>query len=161
MCRGLCVTYKTGLGLDDWIYCTLSVHNTQDYRQYRTIAIIHTLQFAVAHALGFSVFTSHSLAMDLSQPHCYFKSLVKSCHSLVPFLPLFCSCQFQRLDSIRFLCSQAHILAGWHLETQLFTPRLLFSTRSASSVSFYNPLAQTPRKTLPVLLMRRVYCAIA
>jgi hypothetical protein len=40
-----------------------------------------------------------------------------SFHSLIPFLPLFCNCQFPKLDSIQFLCSQAHILAGWHLET--------------------------------------------
>jgi hypothetical protein len=38
--------------------------------------------------------------------------------SLIPFLLLFCSCQFRRLDSIPF---QAHILAGWHPETRLFT----------------------------------------
>jgi hypothetical protein len=44
-----------------------------------------------------------------------------SFHSLIPFLPLFCNCQFQRLDSIQFLCSQAHILAGWSHETRLFT----------------------------------------
>jgi hypothetical protein len=33
-----------------------------------------------------------------------------SCHSLVPFLPLFCSCQFQRLDSIQL---QAPKLISW------------------------------------------------
>jgi hypothetical protein len=37
------------------------------------------------------------------------------------FLPLFCNCQCRRLDSIQFLCSQAHILAGWRLETQLIS----------------------------------------
>jgi hypothetical protein len=53
---------------------------------------------------------------------CYFKSHLKSsCHSLILFLPLFCRCQFRRLDSIQFLCSQAHILAGWRLETRLCT----------------------------------------
>jgi hypothetical protein len=41
-------------------------------------------------------------------------------HSLIPFLPSFCSCQFQRLDWIQFLHSQSQILAGWHLETLLF-----------------------------------------
>jgi hypothetical protein len=30
-CRGLCVTYKTGSGLDDWIYWHL-IHTTRDYR---------------------------------------------------------------------------------------------------------------------------------
>jgi hypothetical protein len=44
-----------------------------------------------------------------------------SFHSLIPFLPIFCNCQFRRLDSIQFLCSQALILTGWRLETQLST----------------------------------------
>jgi hypothetical protein len=26
---GGCVTYKTGFGLDDWIYCTLYIHNSE------------------------------------------------------------------------------------------------------------------------------------
>jgi hypothetical protein len=26
--EGLCVTYKTGFGLDDWIYCTLYIHKS-------------------------------------------------------------------------------------------------------------------------------------
>jgi hypothetical protein len=44
-----------------------------------------------------------------------------SCHSLIHFLPLFCSCQVWRLDTISFFCSQAYILAGWRPETRLFT----------------------------------------
>jgi hypothetical protein len=27
-CRKLLVTYTTGFGLDDWIYCTLYIHNS-------------------------------------------------------------------------------------------------------------------------------------
>jgi hypothetical protein len=42
-----------------------------------------------------------------------------SLHRLIPFLPLFCSCQFRKLDSVEFLCSQAHIPADWRLQTQL------------------------------------------
>jgi hypothetical protein len=38
---------------------------TPDYRQYGAIAILHTFQFTVTHALGFSVFTSRILATDL------------------------------------------------------------------------------------------------
>jgi hypothetical protein len=58
------------------------------HRQYRAIAILHALQFTVAHTLGFSVFTSSLLAMDLSQSHWHFKSHMKSTwHSLSPFLP--------------------------------------------------------------------------
>jgi hypothetical protein len=97
-----CVTYKTCFGLIDWIYCTLYIHAVRDYRQHSAIAILHTFQFSVTHALGYSAFTSRILATDVSQCHCHFKSHVKSsCHSLIPFLPLFCRCQFRRLDSTR------------------------------------------------------------
>jgi hypothetical protein len=82
------LTYKTGFGLDDWIY-NLHIHTVQDYWQYNTIAILHTFQFTVAHALEFSAFTSHILATDLSQSHCNFKSHMKSSlHHLIPFLAL-------------------------------------------------------------------------
>jgi hypothetical protein len=47
-----------------------------------------------------------------------------SFHRLIPFLPLFCNCQFRRLDCIQFLCSHAHILADWRLETRLDSTRL-------------------------------------
>jgi hypothetical protein len=109
------VTYKTGSGLDDWIYWHRT-HTTRDYRQYSTIADLQTSQFTFTHALGFSIF----LATDLQQPHCHFKlHITSSFHRLIPFLPLFCNCQFRRLGSIQFLCSQAHILADWRLETLL------------------------------------------
>jgi hypothetical protein len=66
--RGLPVTYKTGSGLDDWIYYTLYIapytFTTQDYRQYKAIADLHTLQFTVTRSLWFSVFTSRILATD-------------------------------------------------------------------------------------------------
>jgi hypothetical protein len=62
--RVLCVTYKTGSGLDDWIYWHL-IHTTRDYRQYGAISDLHTLQFTVTHALGFSIFTSRILATGL------------------------------------------------------------------------------------------------
>jgi hypothetical protein len=117
----LCVTCKTGSGLDNWIYWHL-VHTNRDYGEYSVISDLHTLQFTVTQALGFSLFTSRILTTDLLQSHCRFKSHMKSSfHSLIPFLPLFCSCQFRKLDSIQFLCSQAHILAACHLETRLST----------------------------------------
>jgi hypothetical protein len=61
-------------------------------------------------------------------------------HSLIPFLPLFCNCQFRRIDSIQFLCSRVHILTGWRLETQL---TLLKQTL------LYNNFARTKQKTQP------------
>jgi hypothetical protein len=95
----LCVTYKTGSGLDDLIYWHL-IHSTGNYRQYSAITDLHNLQFTVTHALGFSVFTSHILATDLQQSHCHFKSHMKtSLHSLTPFLALFGTCQFRTLSS--------------------------------------------------------------
>jgi hypothetical protein len=109
-----------------WIgWLDLLAHNTRNYNQYSAIVDLHALQFTVTHALGFSVLTSRVPAEDLQQSHCHFKSHMKSSlHSLIPFLPLFCSCQFRTLDSIQFLCSQAHILAGWRLESRLSSSQL-------------------------------------
>jgi hypothetical protein len=65
--------------------------------KYSAIAILHTFSSPIAHALGFSAFTNRILA---TESHCNFNSHMKSSwHSLIPFLPLFCSCQFRRLDS--------------------------------------------------------------
>jgi hypothetical protein len=73
-----------------------------------------------------------------------------SFYSLIPFLPLFCSCQFRRLDSIQFLCSQAHMLAGWSLETRL---TLLNWT------ILYNCFARTKQKTQPLCCWEGVFTA--
>jgi hypothetical protein len=96
----------------------LHSHNSglQAIRRYR---YCHTFQFTVTFTLGFSDFTSRISATELQLSHCHFESHVKSSfHSLIPLLPLFCSCQFRRLDSIQF---QAHFPAGWRPETQPFT----------------------------------------
>jgi hypothetical protein len=57
------------------------------------------------------------------QSHWYFKSHVKSsCHSLTHFLPLFCSCQFWRLDySLNdFLCPCITPWQGPHVKHSLY-----------------------------------------
>jgi hypothetical protein len=142
-------------GLSDWIYWHL-IHTARDYRQYSAIANLHTLQFAVTRALRFSVFTSRIMATVLYQSHCHFKSQMKSSfHSLTHFLPLICSYQFWRLDSIQFLCSQAHISAGWRLETRLDLTRLLFSTLCCWTL-LYNHFARTTQKTESLLLRKCV-----
>jgi hypothetical protein len=135
---------------------------TQDYRQYSAITILHTFQFTVIHALEFSVFTSCILEPDLSQSHYNFKSTMKSSfHSLIHSLPLFCNSQFQRLNTIPILCSQAHILAGCHPKTWVFTtPLLLYCSLLTSSVSFYNHSAWIPQKTQPLLLRRHIYWSV-
>jgi hypothetical protein len=121
----------------DWIngFIASYTFTTRDYRQYSAIAILHTFQFTVAPALGFSGFTSRILATDLSQSHCHFKSYMKSSyHTLIPSLPLFCTCQFD----------------SWLLfSTLLYCRTLLITTLNG------------PRRKQPVLLTRRVYRAVA
>jgi hypothetical protein len=91
---------------------------TQRYRY------LHTFQFTVTHALGLSDFTSRILTTDLSQSHCHFKLQVKSSlHILIAFLPLSCSCQLRRFDSIPSI-------APWD-------PRYLASRRTPRKTPFY------------------------
>jgi hypothetical protein len=42
------------------------VTSSFNYNQYSDIAVLHTFQFTVAHAVGFPVFTSRLLATDLN-----------------------------------------------------------------------------------------------
>jgi hypothetical protein len=89
--------------------------------KYSAIAILRSFQVTVTHAIGFSVFTSRIFATDLSQFHYHVKSHTKSSlQNLTHFLP-FRSYQFWKLDSIQFLWSKVHILAGWRLEIRLFS----------------------------------------
>jgi hypothetical protein len=131
---------------------------------YSAIADLRTVQFTVTHALWFSVFTS-ILATDLQQSHCHFKSHIKSSsHSLVPFLPLFCSCQLSSVPS-----SQAHLPAGWSLEldslldstTTLFWRTLpynhLHGTRRKHSVCCTDPLPSSVRPIARVCFRGNVF----
>jgi hypothetical protein len=121
---------------------------TRDYRQYSSVAILHALQFTFTHALGFSVFTSRILATDLYPSHCQLKSHMKfSFHSLMPFLPLFCNCEFRRLDSVQFLCSQAHILAGWRLGSRLHSRQQLTQMNSSSAELSHLPTTSSSQLT--------------
>jgi hypothetical protein len=56
--KWLRISYNTGFELGNWI-CWHLIPSTRDYGQYSAIADLHTLQFTVTHALGFSVFTAH------------------------------------------------------------------------------------------------------
>jgi hypothetical protein len=62
-CRGLHVTYRWlldwSIGFIDTLYTVLV-----NYRPNSAIAVLHTSQFTVTHALGFSVFASRILATD-------------------------------------------------------------------------------------------------
>jgi hypothetical protein len=134
------VTLRGHLWDEFCIECLHLLHllhsHTQDGRQYSAIPDLHTLQFTVAHELRFSVFTSRIPATDLSQSHCNFISHVEfSCHSLIPFLPLFCNCHFRKLDSIQFLTSR---LSG--------VPKLDYSASSRLLCLFITPRHGPRRK---------------
>jgi hypothetical protein len=124
-------------------------------RNYSAVADLHALQFTVTHALGFPAFTSRILATDLQQSHCNFKSHIKSSlHSLIPFLPFLLNhlrLPSPELDPVLFLCSQAHILAGWRLETRL---TLL------SRTLHYNHFARITHKTQPLYCWEGVFIAL-
>jgi hypothetical protein len=60
-------TNKMGSSWDDWIFTSWVTHSllvTLTHRQYSAIADIHTFQFTVAHAIGFSPSTSRILATN-------------------------------------------------------------------------------------------------
>jgi hypothetical protein len=128
--------------LDDWIswHLILSTRNYKQLQRYRV----------TVHELEFSVFTSPILTTDLCKSHCHFKSHMKSSfHSLIPFLPIFCNCQFRRLDSVQFLCSQAY--PGW-LASRNFTVILNWTL-------LYNHFARTTQKTQFLYFWEGVFAA--
>jgi hypothetical protein len=132
------VTYKTCFGVDDCIYWHL-IHWTRDYRQLQRYRYFHTSQFTIKHALGFSVFTSRILATDFIRVSLSLQTTTKfSFHSLLPLLSLFCNCQFRRLDSFQFLCSQV-------ISRQVGVSKL----DSIQLIFLYNHIARTTRKTQP------------
>jgi hypothetical protein len=71
------VAYRTGFGLDEWIYCTLYIHNSglQIIQRSR-----YSTHFAVHRSTRTRIpaFTSRILATELQQSHCHFKSHMKS-----------------------------------------------------------------------------------
>jgi hypothetical protein len=111
------VTYKTGSGLEDWIYCALYIHTVRDYRHYKcyrycTHFPVHSYMRTRILILNFRI-----PATELSQSHCTFNSHMKcSWDSLIPFLSF-------RLNHLRLLSPE--------LDPVLF--RLLFCTLSALS----------------------------
>jgi hypothetical protein len=96
------------------------------------LSLLHTLQFTVTHTLAFSVSTGHN-RLTVTSNHTW--SILYTVQ--FPFLPLFWDCQIRSLWSIQFLYYQAHILAGWRVETRLDSTRL-DSTRLDSTTVLYS-----------------------
>jgi hypothetical protein len=141
--------------LDDWIYCTLYIHTLWECAQYSAIAILHTFQFTVTHALGFSVFTSRILATDLSQCHWHFKSHLKSYwYSLIPFLTLLLN--HLRLPSIEL--DPILFLLDYFTSRLMFSNPLYISPRRLT-VPSYNSSVRTSRKT-PSSIVKNSYLLV-
>jgi hypothetical protein len=122
VCGGVCVTSRKGFRLDELIYWH-RIYTTRDYRQYSAITELHNLQFTVTYALGFSVFISRILATD----SIIISLSLQISHELFFAQPnSFLAIILPTANSIQFLCSQAHIPAGWRLETRLFSAELFF-----------------------------------
>jgi hypothetical protein len=87
-----CVCVGGGVDSMIWFIDTYTFTQFGTTGNYSAIAILHALQFTVAHALGFSVFTSRILATDLLQSSCHFKWHMKSSlHRLIPLFPFLLS----------------------------------------------------------------------
>jgi hypothetical protein len=137
------------IGLIDTLY----IHRTLDYRQYNTIAILPTLQFTVAHALGFSVFTSPILATDfitvslsLQITHGILCSQPNS------FLAIILQLQIPK-TRLRSLPSSYPGRLASRNSTELFYSRLplLYSAVCCLTLP-YNHFARTMQKTQPYCL---------
>jgi hypothetical protein len=127
------VTYRRVL---NW---TIGFIDNSELQAITVLSLIYTLRSSPLHMHYGSQSSLVVSWQRIYNRHCHFKSHVKSSfHSLIPFLPLFCSCQFRRLDSIQFLCSQAHTTAGWHIETRL---------TSLNWTLLYNHFERTTQKT--------------
>jgi hypothetical protein len=154
------VTYKTGFRVHDWIYWVLYIHTVRGYRQYSAIAILHSLQFTVTHALGSSASTSRILATDLLQiTYGVFFSQPRSCLAIILQLPI----PKIGLNSISVLpSSYVGRLASWNSTLHSQLPLLSYCSSHysvPSSVSFYNTSTRTTQKTT-FIVRRRVYCSV-
>jgi hypothetical protein len=141
--------------LDDWIYWLL-IHTTRNYRQYRGIADLHTLQFTVTHALGFSVFTSRILVTDfitaslsLQITHEVFLSLPNYFLAIILQLPI----SKTRLNSNPLLPSS--------YPDRLASRNSNFQSTAPLPCLLYNYFERTTQKTQPLLLEMRSYSAVA
>jgi hypothetical protein len=96
----VCVTYR--LVWIGWLDLLTPYTQHSELQAITALPLISALYSSqLQSTLGFSVFNSRFLAMDLLQSHCNFNSHMKySLHSLIPFLPphsiLCCNCRLRK-----------------------------------------------------------------
>jgi hypothetical protein len=145
------VTYKTGSGLDDWIYWHL-MHTPREYRQYSAIVDLHTLQSTVTH-YG----SQFSLAVSwqrIYKYHCHLKPHMKSLFA-VKFLSCHYSATVNSEDSTQF-SSSAPKLISWRvgvpkLDSTLLSLSLMLRPTVSRPVclGIKHPFGLTTRFLLP------------
>jgi hypothetical protein len=87
---------------------------------YNAIAILHTFQSTVAHALGFSIFTSHLLAMDLNTEISTSNHCEVSCHFVFNHYVLLCPNLYStNLHNSLRTCSTLVLVLSTALHTNL------------------------------------------
>jgi hypothetical protein len=104
-------------------------HSARNYKWNNDIADLRSLQFAVTHTLGFSVFTSRILATDLYQFHCNYNTYkVFKSNDNVQLIRFY-------LFSIIFNCRLKRLLQFWFQLT--WDPRYIASGRSQRKHCFH------------------------
>jgi hypothetical protein len=140
------VTYKSGFGLDDWIYWHL-IRTTRDYRQYSAISV--NTHFAVHRSTRTRILSLHqsspgngfivvSLSLQITREVFFAPS--SSFLALILWLPI----PKTRLNSIPLLPSSYPGRLAPRNSTLHF--RLLFSTRSRLLCLFITPRHGPHRK---------------
>jgi hypothetical protein len=86
-----------------------------------------------------------------------------SWHNLIPLFPLFCNCQFGRLDLIQLFSTPT--LISWQVGVSKLNPSLptlllLSLLRRILWHSYFITPRHGPQRKQPLLLMRRVYCPL-
>jgi hypothetical protein len=128
------------IGFIDALYTPLGTTGN-----YSSCADLHTLKFTVTHALGFSVFTSRILATDFITVSLSLQITHEVFFSQSTSLLTISSQSSSTADSLSSIssCFQAHVPAGWRLETQL--------------TLLYNHFARTTQKTKPFYCREGVF----
>jgi hypothetical protein len=126
------LSWFMAFGLDDWIYWHL-IHTTCNYTLYSS-----RLHMDYSSQSSLAVFWQRIYnSLTVTSNHTW--SLLWVAH--FPSCRYSCNCQFRRLDSIQFLCSQVHIPADWSFESRL---TLL------SWTLLYNHFVWSTQKTQPL-----------